>query len=228
MSTPRKHLGIAHPLQLAIYQYPQPRGILDRRSRTSPDNPLLPIPHPCNLGPPHLPLQLQDAIQQCLGRGRATRDKDVDGHEPVDAPDDGIAVVVIPAAIRAAPHADHPLRIRHLVVAQAERRRHFVGDGAGDDHDIGLAGARSEDDALSVVVVAGHRNVHHLDAAAGQAERQGPEGALPGPVDESVYRCPGNCCVGSTCPQERIAQGTGRGVWRLQDMFGDGGWLLFC
>jgi hypothetical protein len=44
-------------------------------------------------------------------------------------------------------------RLRHLVVDLAQRRRHFVGQRAGDDHDVGLPwrGAWRKAEALGVV-----------------------------------------------------------------------------
>lgn len=94
--------------------------------------------------------------------------------------------MVIPTAVGAAPHANHPLGIGHLIVALPHRTRHFVGNGAGDNHDVGLPRRGAEDDAQAVLVVAWHGDVHHLDAAAGEAEGEGPEGAVAGPVGEGV------------------------------------------
>jgi len=52
----------------------------------------------------HLALQLQNTIQQRLGRWRTTRYIDIHWHDPVAAAHHRIAVVVIPTAIRARPH----------------------------------------------------------------------------------------------------------------------------
>ena len=94
--------------------------------------------------------------------------------------------MVVPATVGATPHANHPLGVRHLVVALPHRARHFVGDGTRDNHDVGLPWGGAEDDAQAVLVVAWHGDVHHLDAAAGEAEGEGPEGAVAGPVGEGV------------------------------------------
>jgi len=56
-----------------------------------------------------------------------------------------------------------------------EGGRHFVGQSAGDDHDVGLAGGGAEDYAEPVLVVARGGKVHHLDGAAGETEGHGPE-----------------------------------------------------
>lgn len=68
----------------------------------------------------------------------------------------------------------------------AKSRGHLVGESAGDDHAVGLAGAGPEDDPESVEVVAGGAGVHHLDGAAGEPEGHGPDGATAGPVHQIV------------------------------------------
>lgn len=107
--------------------------------------------------------------------------------------------MVIPAPIRTATHGNHPAGVGHLVVDLAEGGRHFVGEGAGDNHDVGLAGGGAEDDAEAVLVVAGSGEVHHFDGAAGEAEGHGPEGALAGPVCDLVEGCAGERGRGREC-----------------------------
>jgi len=97
--------------------------------------------------------------------------------------------MVIPAPVRAAAHADDPPGLRHLVVDLPQRGGHFVGERAGDDHDVGLARGGAEDDAQAVLVVARGGEVHHFDGAAGEAEGHGPEGALARPVGYAVEGC---------------------------------------
>lgn len=63
---------------------------------------------------------------------------------------------------------------------------HLVGEGAGDDHDVGLPWAGPEDDAEPVQVVPGGSGVDHLDGAASQPKRHGPEGPSPGPIHQVV------------------------------------------
>lgn len=90
--------------------------------------------------------------------------------------------MVVPAPVRATPHRNDPAWVRHLVVHLAQRGRHLVGQSAGDNHDVGLAGGGTENNAEAVLVVAGSGQVHHLDGAAGETEGHGPEGALSRPV----------------------------------------------
>ena len=99
--------------------------------------------------------------------------------------------MVVPSPISARAHTNHPSRIRHLIVDLAEGGGHLIGKGAGDDHDIGLAGGGAEDYAEAVLVVAGGGEVHHFNGAAGEAEGHGPEGALAGPVGDLVESCSG-------------------------------------
>lgn len=128
---------------------------------------LLPIPHPRNPRLAHLPLQLEDAIHQRLARRRAARHVDIDGHDAVAAAHDAVAVVVVAAAVGARAHGDDPARLGHLIVDLAQRGRHLVGQGAGDNHDVRLPRRGAEDDAHAVLVVARGGEVHHLDGAAG-------------------------------------------------------------
>jgi hypothetical protein len=114
------------------------------------------IPHPRDLRPPDLVLQLEDTIQQRLSGRRTPRNINIHGNDTIDSPQDTIAVVVISSTIGTAAHADHPLGIRHLVVKQPDGRRHLVADGAGDDHHIRLAWGCAEDDAQAVLVVSRH------------------------------------------------------------------------
>lgn len=99
--------------------------------------------------------------------------------------------MVVAAAVGAAAHGDDPSRVGHLVVDLAQGGGHLVGEGAGDNHDVGLAGGRAEDDAQAVLVVSRRGEVHHFDGAAGQAEGHGPEGRLPRPVGDDIERGPG-------------------------------------
>ena len=137
----------------------------------------------------NLLLQLKDAVHQRLARRRTPRDVDIHGHNPIATPRDTVAVMIIPAPVRAAAHADDPAGVGHLVVHLAEGGGHFVRQRAGDDHDVGLAGGGAEDYAQAVLIVAWGGEVHHFDGAAGEAEGHGPEGALAGPVGDLVHGC---------------------------------------
>ena len=68
------------------------------------------------------------------------------------------------------------------------RGRHFLRHGAGDDHEIRLAGRRSRDDAETVKIIFAGVGRHHLDGAAGQPKGQGPDARFAGPIDEGVRR----------------------------------------
>lgn len=122
----------------------------------------------------NLALQLQHRIHQCLRRRWATRHVYIDGHDAVAATNDAVAVVIIPAAVRTAAHADDPARLRHLVVDLPQRGRHLVGHRTRDDQDVGLARRGSEESSQPVLVVSWGGEVHHFDGAAREAEGHGP------------------------------------------------------
>ena len=147
---------------------------------------LPPVPHTSNLGVAHLPLQLENTIHQRLTGRRAARHVNVHGDNTITAPDDAITVVVVATAIGTAAHGDDPSRLGHLIVDLAQRRSHLVGEGAGDNHDVGLAGGGSEDNSQAILIVSRRGEVHHFDGAAGEAECHGPEGRLSGPVGHDV------------------------------------------
>ena len=84
--------------------------------------------------------------------------------------------MVIATPIRTAAHRNNPSRIRHLIIDLSKRRSHLVRERAGNNHDIGLTRRGTEDYTETILVVAGSRQVHHFDGAAGKAEGHGPEG----------------------------------------------------
>ena len=95
----------------------------------------------------HLLLQLEDAIKQGLAGRWAAGDVDIYRQDAVDATKNTVAVMVVATAIGTAAHADNPFRIWHLVVTQPDGRSHFVSNGAGNDHNIGLTRRGSKDNA---------------------------------------------------------------------------------
>src|SRR5919201_255952 len=87
-------------------------------------------------------LEADDPLDERLRPRRAAGDVDVDGDDLVHPLEHGV-VVEHPARARAGAHRDHPLRLEHLVVDLAQRRRHLVCDAAGADEQIGLARRRA-------------------------------------------------------------------------------------
>ena len=150
------------------------------------NSPLSSVPHPGDLGVPHLSLQLENTVHQRLTGRRATGNVDIDGHDAVAASDDAVAVVVVAATVGAAAHGDDPSGIGHLIVDLAEGGGHLVGEGTGNDHDIGLSGGGSENDTETILIVSRGGKVHHFDGAAGETEGHGPEGGLTGPVGNAI------------------------------------------
>jgi predicted metal-dependent phosphoesterase TrpH len=135
---------------------------------------------------PHLLLQLKDTEHECLGGGRAARNVDIHRHNAVASSDNAVAVVVVAATVGAATHGDDPSGLGHLIVDLAKGGRHLVGEGAGDNHDVGLARRGTEDDSHAILIVTGCGQVHHLNSAAGKTEGHGPQRALARPVGNLV------------------------------------------
>ena len=192
---------------------------------------LPPVPHPGDLGLSHLPLELEDAVHEGLASRGATGDVNVDGDDSVAAADDAVAIVVVAAAVCAAAHADDPAGFGHLVIDLTHSGSHLVGQGAGDDHDIGLAGGGTENDTQAILVVPRGGDVHHLDGAAGETETEGPEGGLSAPVGDLVegrqgmlYDAFGGLLAGQRdlAPWIRGEPGGGLG-WEGGILFGTGG-----
>lgn len=80
-------------------------------------SPLLPIPHSSYLGPPNLPLQLENSVEQCFASRRASWYVDINGNDAINPPDHTVAIVVVTPSVCTAAHADDPSWLRHLIVA---------------------------------------------------------------------------------------------------------------
>ena len=130
-------------------------------------------------------LQHHEGVDQRLGPRRAAGDVDVHRDVTVDALEHVVALLERAAGDGAGAHGDDVFRLGHLVVEADDLRRHFLGDGAGDDHQVRLARRGPEDlRAEAGEVVARHGGGDHLDGAAGEAELQRPDGILAAPVVE--------------------------------------------
>src|SRR3954470_24950637 len=131
-------------------------------------------------------LEPDDALDERFRARRAAGHVDVDRDDLVDALQDRV-VVEHPARAGARPHRDHPLRLEHLVVDLAQRRGHLVGDAAGDDEQVGLTRGRAEDlGAEARDVISRRDDRHHLDRAAREPERVGPDRVPLRPEDRLV------------------------------------------
>lgn len=139
---------------------------------------------------PHLLLQLEDAEHERLGGRRAARNVDIDWYDSVTSSGDTVAVVVVTTTIGAAAHGNDPSWVGHLVVDLSQGGSHLVGEGSGDNHDIGLTGRCTENDSHSVLIVAGCGEMHHLDGAACKTESHGPQRTLTCPVRNLIKRSP--------------------------------------
>src|SRR4051812_27838028 len=146
-----------------------------------------------DLAPPREPALADDLVLhpekpfgERLGPRRATRHVDVDGDDLVDAFAHRVGELEEPAAVRAASHADDVLRLGHLLVEELAPLRHLVGERPCHDHEIALARRRPGHRAEPIDVRPGTARLHELDAAAGEAEEQVEDRALPGQVDDVI------------------------------------------
>ena len=147
------------------------------------------LPRSGNLQPLAVDLLLEhdQAVQEGLRRGRAAGNVDIDGEVLVDPRDDVVPFLERAAAGGAGAHRDHVLRLGHLVVEPGDHRHHRLGDGARDDHQVGLARRAAEDlGAEPGDVEPARRRADHLDRAAGQPEAQRPQRRAPAPVVDRV------------------------------------------
>lgn len=101
--------------------------------------------------------------------------------------------MIISTAVSAAPHADDPFRLGHLVVALAKSWSHLIRNSAGNYHDVGVARRSTENDTKAILVVAGHGRVHHFNSTAGETETEWPEGTVSSPGGDRVRGGTGNC-----------------------------------
>lgn len=130
---------------------------------------LLAIPHLSLLHALDFLLQLQNTVEQRLGRRRTTGNIDIYRDDAVASADNWIWVVVIATAIGTTSHWDNPARLGHLIVDLAECRRHFVRDGASDDDAVSLTWTGTKHDAKPIHIVSkrqhGHNTSHNCSAA---------------------------------------------------------------
>src|ERR1700674_4965488 len=133
-------------------------------------------------------LQDHQRVQQVLGPRRAAGDVDVDRNDLVHALQERVVVEHAPGR-GAGAHRDHPFRLGHLVVDDAQDRRHLLGDAAGDDHEVRLAGRRAHRLRPEPRDVdARGRGRDHLDGAAGEAEMRWPHRVAAAPPDHLAER----------------------------------------
>jgi hypothetical protein len=134
-------------------------------------------------------LQANQSFQQRFRTRRASRNVNVHRDKLIDALQHGITAIH-PAARCARAHGDAPFRFWHLLPNTLYGQRHFVSNGAGDNHDIALP--RRESHYLGTEtcdIEARSCRRHQFNCATGQTHRHGPERILAHPVHGSVELC---------------------------------------
>lgn len=132
------------------------------------------------------PLEAHEAFEEGFGSWGASADIDVDGENLIDSLEDGVAAIHA-ATGSARAHGDAPFGFGHLIPDAFDDEGHFVGDGAGDDHDVALAWGEAHDfGAEAGDIEAGSACGHEFDAATGEAHGHGPEGIFAHPIHRGV------------------------------------------
>jgi len=85
-----------------------------------------------------------------------------------------VAIMIVSTPIGTAPHTNNPFRIKHLVIALAGSRCHFISDRACHNHDVGLAARDTENDTQAVLIVPRHEDFQHLKGTVGKPEAKWP------------------------------------------------------
>lgn len=158
-------------------------------SRTFKLNSLLSVPHLNRLHALHLLLQLQDTVQKRLSRWRTSWNVDIDRNNTIAASHHRVWVVIVATAVCARAHRDDPSWLGHLIVDFTQGRCHLIGECARNNDHISLTRRRSENDTITIHVVARCSDVHHFDGTAGKTECQRPNWALTAPVQDIVETC---------------------------------------
>ena len=131
-------------------------------------------------------LETHEAFEEGFGAGRASGDVDIDGNEVVDALEDGVRAIHATAG-GACAHGDTPFWFGHLVPDAFDGEGHFISDGAGHDHDVGLARGEAHDFCAEAGdVESGAGGSHEFDGAAGESHGHGPERVFAHPVHGGV------------------------------------------
>lgn len=135
---------------------------------------LLSVPHLECLHAFDFLLELKDAVEKSLGCGWASGNVDIDWDDSVTSTDDRVGVVVIATSVGARAHRDDPSGFWHLIVDFTQSWSHFVGQSSGDDDDISLTRRSTEHNTVTIHVVSGSGDVHHLDGTARETECEWP------------------------------------------------------
>ena len=140
----------------------------------------------CGLLGIQLLAQGKQRFQDGFRAGRAAGNVNVHGNDLVHALKHGIGAEHA-AGGGAGAHGDAPLGLRHLVPDAPDGQGHLVGNGAGHDHHVGLAGGKARHFGTEAgKVIPGASHGHELNGAAGKPHRHGPEGIFTNPVDGGV------------------------------------------
>src|SRR5260370_3708021 len=132
--------------------------------------------------------QLEKGVKEALGPGRPADDVNIHGHDAIHTSQTRVRMDRT-AGARARAHRNTPLGIGHLLPDALEHGAYLQRDRAGDDHQGGLPRRGPKNfRAETGDIEARRRGGDHFDGAAGQSERERPDGGLASPVEDVVHR----------------------------------------
>jgi len=133
----------------------------------------------------NLLLQRHEGMKQCLGTRWTTWNVHIDWNIAVNPFEHIVSLLEWAARNRAGAHGNDVFGLGHLIVKPDDLRSHFLGYGAGDDHEISLPGRRTEHfSAKPCQIISGHAGGNHFDSATGEAKLQWPNGVFATPIVE--------------------------------------------
>src|SRR4051812_507593 len=139
-----------------------------------------------------LALQSHKRMQERFRSRRTTGNMNIHRKEAINPLQHIVPLFERTAGDSASAHRNHVFRLRHLVVEPHHLRGHFLGHGAGHNHEIGLTRGGPENlGAEPGEIVTGHRGRNHLDGAAREAKLERPDRILAAgivtPIQEFLH-----------------------------------------
>src|SRR6266480_2617272 len=149
-----------------------------------------------------LALQFHERVQQRFRPRRTTWNVNVDRNVTIDSLEHVVTLLEWTSGNRACAHRDNVFRVRHLVVEPHDLRRHFLGHGAGHDHEIGLAWRWPENFAAEPRDVVTRRcRRDHFDRATSESKLKRPDRILTSPIIKLLHRGHPNALALQLAPQ---------------------------
>lgn len=155
---------------------------------------LLSVPHLESLHALNFLFELKNSVEQGFGGWWTSGNVNIDWDDSVASANDRVGIMVVTASICAWAHWDNPARLWHLIVNLAQSRCHLISQSSSNYNDISLTRRCTEDDSITIHVIARSGDVHHLDGTASQTEGQWPQRTFSTPVKNVIKACDSPIC----------------------------------